>query len=160
MLRLNLGCGRRKRDGWVNVDKSVRVEPDVVLDVTVTPWPWDAGSVDEAESFHLVEHMEAPRGEGFVNECFRVLRPGGRLVVECPDLAAVCALYATDPARATLSLFGHQNRGQAMRHRYGYSRETLAALLTRAGFRVEHVGDGTDYHAAEEPCIRVEAVKP
>jgi predicted SAM-dependent methyltransferase len=130
-----------------------------VLDVSTAPWPWLDGSADEIEAFHLIEHLDGPRGKSFVCQCFHVLRPGGRLVLECPDLEAVCALYATDPARATLSLFGHQNRGRSMRHRYGYSRSSLAALLTEVGFHVEHVSDGTDYHAAEEPCLRIEARK-
>ena len=43
-LKLNLGCGFDKRDGWLNVDSFPECAPDQLLDIEQTPWdlPTDA----------------------------------------------------------------------------------------------------------------------
>lgn len=37
-LKLNLACGEKKRDGWMNVDISEDCKPDHVIDLLMTPW--------------------------------------------------------------------------------------------------------------------------
>ncbi len=44
-LRLNLGCGMKHIEGYVNVDRFG--EPDVRHDLEVLPWPWPDDSVSE-----------------------------------------------------------------------------------------------------------------
>ena len=39
-MKLNLGCGNYKMNGFVNVDKFADCEPDEVVDLEVFPWPW------------------------------------------------------------------------------------------------------------------------
>ena len=41
MIRLNLGCGQNKLDGYVNVDKYPTFSPDVLWDLETFPWPFD-----------------------------------------------------------------------------------------------------------------------
>jgi hypothetical protein len=47
-LRLNLGCGMNRLDGYVNVDR--QGEPDLRHDLDVIPWPWPDDSVSEIRS--------------------------------------------------------------------------------------------------------------
>lgn len=157
-MKINLGSGKRKREGWLNVDIRPHHEPDVVLDLR-EPWPWPDDSVDAIESYHLIEHLPLGEARKMLVKAWRALRPGGTIAIECPDLAGVCDLFFSDPERAVLSMYGRQDRGPSMRHQYGYTRESLATMLEEVGFTVTATGDGTDYHAAEEPCLRVEAVK-
>jgi|GEM_PF-4902788 len=56
----------------------------VVLAEADQGMPLDEGSVDLVLAHHVIEHMEDP--EGFMDECHRVLRPGGHLAVETPDI--------------------------------------------------------------------------
>ena len=58
-MRLNLGCGFDNRTGWVNVDKMPQSEPDQVVDLEATPWPWADNSVEEIELRHVLEHLGA-----------------------------------------------------------------------------------------------------
>ena len=39
-MRLNLGCGYNKREGFVNVDSSPYCAPNFIHDLEEFPWPW------------------------------------------------------------------------------------------------------------------------
>ncbi|MFI5454518.1 MAG: class I SAM-dependent methyltransferase [Isosphaerales bacterium] len=54
-LRLNLGCGMNRLDGYVNVDR--HGEPDLRHDLEVVPWPWPDDSVGEVLLKHVLEHL-------------------------------------------------------------------------------------------------------
>ena len=54
-LRLNLGCGTKHLDGYINVDKFGN--PDLKLDLETFPWPWEDNSVVEVELRHVLEHL-------------------------------------------------------------------------------------------------------
>lgn len=79
-MKLNLGCMDSYIDGWVNLDI---VEPaDVLHDLTVTPWPFDDDTVEHIAAFDILEHM--PDFAQFMNECHRILEPGGKLEIVVP----------------------------------------------------------------------------
>ncbi len=54
-MKLNLGCGETRLDGFVNVDKYGT--PDVLLDLETFPWPWETDSVSEVRLIHVLEHL-------------------------------------------------------------------------------------------------------
>lgn len=83
-LRLDLGCGRRKRPGFVGVDLVPGPEVDVVADLD-GPLPFDDSSAAEAHCRSTIEHLRDPIG--FLNEIHRVLRPGGRLHIFVPHFS-------------------------------------------------------------------------
>lgn len=77
-LRIDLGCGRKKKPGFVGVDsRSFDGLVDVVHDLT-TKWPFEDGTVTEAHCSHFIEHLNGPERIHFVNELYRVLKPGVR----------------------------------------------------------------------------------
>ena len=80
-------------------------------------------SFDKAVSICVLEHI--PDDDGAIRELYRVLRPGGRLVLSCDSLSNP---GATDRLRAR-----HAER-YAVRH--FYTRESLAGLLARNGLKV------------------------
>jgi SAM-dependent methyltransferase len=85
-LKLDLGCGTRKRDGFVGVDARAFAGVDQVIDLgdTSKPWPWDDASVDEVNASHVVEHFTAEQRIHFVNELYRVLKPGAKALLTVP----------------------------------------------------------------------------
>lgn len=162
-LKLNLGCGRMRARGFVNIDLpndgKINTRSDWPMDLAQDPWPWGPESVDRIESYHMIEHVSRADGEKIIRECFRVMKSGAEIVLECPDLLAACALIVPGNPSRIQHIYGNQkDAGQF--HKWGYSRETLPALLGKVGFKVEEVVDGTDYHQKTEPCMRVVAVKP
>jgi SAM-dependent methyltransferase len=92
-VRLNLGCGGKIMAGWVNCDHHPLPGVDQVMDLDSFPWPFDDGSVDEIVASHVFEHVRFP--VDFVLECWRVLRPHGKLTIQCPHWTSENAF--TDP---------------------------------------------------------------
>lgn len=56
-LKVNLGCGFKKHEGFINVDKSPNCEPDLVLNLVKEKWPWADSSVNEAIFDFSLEQM-------------------------------------------------------------------------------------------------------
>jgi SAM-dependent methyltransferase len=117
--------------------------PDVLCDLhRLTPFA-DA-SADEILSVHVVEHFWRWEVLDVLREWVRVLRPGGRMILECPNLISACEAFLADPERMS----GPGNEGQRtmwvfygdpawqdplMVHRWGYTPQSLARLMQEAG---------------------------
>lgn len=96
-LRLDLGCGGNKREGFLGVDVEARPGVDVVHDLT-TRWPWEDGSVEEVVSSHFLEHIPGPLRLPMMDELWRVLKPGARALFVVPYWASKRAVQ--DPTHA------------------------------------------------------------
>lgn len=91
-MKVNLGCGKRRVPGWVNVDRSPAVGPDVLLDLglplaeDLTRFlPFEDASVDCLNMRAVLEHLPREHVLDFVDDCWRVLRPGGALFLQVPS---------------------------------------------------------------------------
>lgn len=90
-LKLDLGCGTYKRDGFVGVDCRKFDGVDQVVDLR-KPWPWADGSVTEAHCSHFIEHLTASERVHFVNELYRVMVVGAKCTMITPHWAS-CRAY-------------------------------------------------------------------
>jgi len=82
-MRLNLGCGRDIRQGWVNVDSVPLPGVDVAVNFDADPHlPFADGTVGYSEGEHVIEHLANPLP--FMAELWRVTRAGGTAVFRCP----------------------------------------------------------------------------
>jgi predicted SAM-dependent methyltransferase len=91
-LKLDLGCGKNKKEGYIGVDKIKFDGVDVVLDIGKEKWPWEDESVDSVYCSHFVEHLEASERIHFVNELYRVLKEKAQAQVIVPHWAS-CRAY-------------------------------------------------------------------
>jgi hypothetical protein len=82
-MKIDLGCGPKKREGFLGVDSKPFEGVDIVADLRQR-WPWSDGEVDEAFSSHFIEHLTPPERIHFANELFRVLKIGGKATLVAP----------------------------------------------------------------------------
>jgi SAM-dependent methyltransferase len=89
--KLHVGCGRNVLKDWLNADVRC-LHPDVVyLDATrIFPLPNDSFSYVFSE--HLIDHLDYPTAVRMLQECYRVLKPGGRIRIATPNLLQVVGL--------------------------------------------------------------------
>jgi predicted SAM-dependent methyltransferase len=81
---LNVGCGNRILEDAINLDRTKhRPEVDVVHDLNVTPWPFEDGQFEKIVALAVLEHLDIDLFASFA-ECWRLLKPGGQLVVKLP----------------------------------------------------------------------------
>lgn len=171
-VRLNLGCGDKILPGYVNVDvveARAGKAPDVICDLhDLSAFP--DNHADEVLAVHVVEHFWRWEVEGILREWIRVLKPGGRMILECPNLAAACEAFLADP------LGGSQSDGRGQRtmwvfygdpqwqdplmvHRWGYTPASLAALMLAAGLENARQ-EPAQFKLREPRDMRVVAEKP
>lgn len=87
-LKLDLGCGTKKKEGFVGVDVRKFAGVDVVCDLGKKRWPWKDGSVDEIHASHFIEHLTGLERVHFANEAYRVLKKGGTATIVAPHWCA------------------------------------------------------------------------
>ena len=76
---LDLGGRIGSPEGYESVDL---LDADVIADLNA-PWPFEDDSVGVIRAYHVLEHLDDPIH--FFNEAYRVLSPGGFLLIEVPS---------------------------------------------------------------------------
>lgn len=85
MFKLHVGCGWNVLPGWLNCDVQPRYANVVHIDAR-HGLPFPDGIFDYVYHEHVIEHLRRADGLTLLAECFRVLRPGGKIRVTAPDL--------------------------------------------------------------------------
>ncbi len=147
-LRLHIG-GTQPHPDWKILDIEPRPEVDFVGDARQLEGFGDR-SVTAIYASHVLEHFHyGLEGEllRVLQEWYRVLVPGGQLMVSVPNLRTLCWLYLSPhlvPAERHFIMqimFGGQTDPHDV-HRVGFDEDTLADYLQAAGFcNVEFVAD-------------------
>jgi SAM-dependent methyltransferase len=160
---LQLGAGPNALAGWLNTDIAPSGSEVAYLDAT-RPFPLADSTFDYVFSEHQIEHIEARHALPMLRECFRVLKPEGRLRLATPDLAVVIGLYEEGSSERYLDYVIALVRGDAdsgrgaaaidaltatpegkrafvinevvrwYGHQFIYDEPTLTGLLEQAGF--------------------------
>lgn len=92
-MKLNLGCGNKILNGYINLDKRQWGSVDVVRDV-LRGLPFDDNKFDEVYASHFMEHIPAGEDLYFViSEVWRVLKDGGKFIIRVPHSDTQEAFY-------------------------------------------------------------------
>lgn len=95
-MKINLGCGRDYKDGWINTDVSRETKADYYFDVSKDVFPFEDNSADEIYCSGVLEQILENQGLiHAMNECHRVLKTGGKFTVIVPN--AKYAIASQDP---------------------------------------------------------------
>lgn len=111
-MKINLGCGTDIRPGYVNVDFR-KTHPDVrEVDLSCFPWPFDDQSADEVMMLDFLEHFPMSSAMTILRECNRILRKGGVLVIQVPDMTVLgmaLSMASGTPCNACGNTMSHTN---------------------------------------------------
>jgi SAM-dependent methyltransferase len=147
-LRLNLGCGDKILEGYVNVDvvqSRKGVTPDLIADLRNIPL--DPGTADEVLAVHVIEHFYLWEARQLIAHWRDLLKPGGVIVIECPNILTAAHELINDESLASditgkrgqlvmWSLYGDPGwEDPLMCHKWGYTPSALIQLLSECKFR-------------------------
>lgn len=88
---LNLGCGSTPHPAFVNVD--LHQGPGILPHDLRTGVPFADGTYDLVYHSTMLSHFRRPEARRFMEECRRVLKPGGVLRVVTEDLEQLATVY-------------------------------------------------------------------
>lgn len=122
MIRLNLGSGPHRSDGWTAIDASwnawlaqrplarraARALGLLAPEHDAVGWPpsgilchdvrrglpFTGASVDAIFAAHFLEHLTPAEAAALLTECRRVLKPGAAIRIVVPDLEWMAGAYA------------------------------------------------------------------
>lgn len=122
---------------------------------------------DVMVAIHVVEHVYRWEVDDMLRDWIRILKPGGKVVIEVPSMEKVFRHIAMvldshtlmSPTFSWWPLWGDPKyRNPSMVHKWGYTFHMLAEVLVKAGFSDVKVSKPR-YHFPQRD-MRVEAVKP
>jgi SAM-dependent methyltransferase len=90
---LDVGCGSKKHEGAVGIDRSSETDADIVHDLDAVPWPIEDSSFDEILLQDVLEHLRDPYA--VFGELHRIGAPGARVQLRTPHFSS--ALAYSDP---------------------------------------------------------------
>ncbi|QDU66887.1 methyltransferase domain-containing protein [Engelhardtia mirabilis] len=147
MQKLLLECGPERRDGWTRVDQDPVHAPDLVAHPIALVAVAD-GSVGALELRPPLCDLDLPTARRAFAEWRRVLAPGGSLALRTPDAAVAAALVGRlvdGVDQGLAALFGHPDSPHRAGRRWAWTRESLAAELSAAGFDPPRIAHGEDF---------------
>lgn len=150
--------------GWIAVGSKAEHEGATTIDIRpgvadftadIRKLPFDDCSTDGIECHHVLEHLERDDALGALKELYRVLRPGGTLEISTPDMIK-CGKALAAGYKAILVNIYSPDPAPEQHHRWGYTPETLALILEKAGFiNIQQMHDD-DCHSIRYSCRRPE----
>jgi predicted SAM-dependent methyltransferase len=131
-LKLHLGCGNRRIQGFVHVD--VLAFAHLGARARVDALPFADGAFELAYASHVLEHFGRHEQRRVLAEWFRVVAPGGWLRLAVPDFGAVVAAYPTFGIEAVTGLVCGGQRDVYDFHKMIFDRASLGRALAEVGF--------------------------
>lgn len=93
-MKLDIGCGKSKHDGYYGVDIDPNSDADLIYDLNNTPWPFDDNQFSEVLASQVIEHVKSPIN--FINELCRITKPHGKIVIITPHYTSADSYGALD----------------------------------------------------------------
>ena len=104
MKILDLGCGENKVPNSIGLDNVQLPGVDVEHDLLDFPYPFDNESIDKIYLRHVIEHFAIENINFIMNECNRILKNDGLLVITVPHVFSISAFI--DPTHRSFFTFG------------------------------------------------------
>jgi len=165
-IKLNVGSGGVEVPGYISVDK-YDTRANILMDVF--DLELSENSVEEILASHLFEHVNPYNSVDLLKKWLKVLKPGGKLIMEMPNIEELCKLFVTSDKSTRYGIlnciYGTVNTKEDGKpseitspHLWGWYPEMLFEHLVWAGYTEIAMGAEQIPHPFKN--FRVEAVKP
>lgn len=118
---------------------NMMLTPDIVADISDELPMLPDEHFDEVRLHHVLEHMTWEKANISLAALYRVLKPGGILDVECPDMTRIAKAWL-DPFYSHIELqqwiYGEDLGGEYDGHRQALDEDSLRSLVEGAGFEI------------------------
>ena len=145
MIKLHLGCGTKKLEGWINIDSVKACAPDLVHDLT-KPLTFPDQSVDEILAEDLLEHFDKYMRFVVAGEWARVLKVGGTITIQVPNFKKILFRYFKFGFDNFVDFIFGENLwnsriyiGHFGNHKWGYSEKSLSEFMSLLGIEVVQI---------------------
>ena len=166
-IKLNIGCGRDIRQGFINIDSFPLPGVDIVFDLEScqkNSLPFADNSVDFILMRHVIEHIDNVLP--LMQELYRVAKPGAKLHAFCPYGSSDDA--DEDPThvrRLFKQSWGYFSQPYYWRADYNYRGDwnpVVLRLTVRPGISLLNAKQIVDTHRniIQEMEAQLEAIKP
>jgi predicted SAM-dependent methyltransferase len=164
--KLNLGCGNKALEGYVNVD--IFRGPIVNEIFEFDNIPYMDGTISAISSEHALEHVGWKRADRALKEWHRVLSSGGELNLKIPDFEECCRKYLENPVENEkrrlwfkYTIYGIQQSqagepDEVQYHRFGWSMSEMTNKLKSLGFKIK---SSRRYDGFDTPSMEIVAIK-
>jgi len=156
-MKLNIGCGKTYKEGYINIDAFDSTVADKIM--SANDLIFSSNSIDEIQSIQLIEHIGLFNAIYALSEWFRVLKPGGNLIIETPNIEKSFKKFINGDldTRKNLITWIYGIESEGMAHKFCFPEELLEEQLKKIGF----VNVEKTYKEIEKdhPTIRIKCNK-
>jgi glycosyltransferase involved in cell wall biosynthesis len=85
-LRLHLGCGQVRLEGYVNIDRDPEAKADIFIDAMDLCKVFSASSVAEVQMYHILNYLSLWDARKFFTILFKLLQPNGKICLETVNI--------------------------------------------------------------------------
>lgn len=156
--KLNLGCGKDIRNGYVNFDTYQYGRVDVIGNIE-DPLPFQNDYFEEIYCSHVLEHISITKINNVLTECYRILKKDGVFEIIVPDLKDACERFLKNNCKYDEYydyIFGDQSQPGQQIHKSGFTIEKIKTELLKAHFQIVDV---TVMPNQFNNCIKIYAKK-
>jgi len=135
-MKLNIGCGKIYKEGFINIDAFDSTVADKIM--SADDLKFSSNTVERIEANQIIEHFGLMKSINIFAEWFRVLKPGGILLIETPDLVESFKEFIKgdlETRKKVLTwIYGVESKG--MVHSFCFPTDLLEMILEKTGFIV------------------------
>lgn len=155
-MKINLGCGKDYRDGFVNIDGNYLLPVDIVMDITAKNLSsvFKPNSINYIVANDIIEHFPHYEATEILNVLFDILKPGKKIWIKVPDCEVIINSSTFSIEEKLTMLFGGQDisyiskerrtrQSKYFCHKYGWTKDRLTKELSKIGFSIKKIFPGS-----------------
>ena len=143
IIKLNLGVGGNKKEGFLGVDANEGPNTDIICDLIELSNQIPKESINEIYSRHVIEHFPRKKIPEIIKSWIKLLKKSGKITLNFPDLDRYVDYYVEHRDKIPVEefarwLYGNQ-KDQYDIHKAGFNGEYISNILKNSGMEIQSI---------------------